>query len=80
MTRDAVVAAGVVLAFAALATTHVLVVAALAMRSPRWRALAALFVLPLAPYWALREGMRWRGWAWLAAAGAYGVARVLAGF
>jgi hypothetical protein len=80
MRRDAIVAVAVVLAFAALVTAHAALVASLAGRAPRWRALAALVVAPLAPYWGWREGMRWRARLWVGAALAYGVARVLAGF
>jgi hypothetical protein len=80
MKRDAIVAAAVVLAFAALVAAHVAIVASLARCSPRWRALAALVAAPLAPYWGWREGMRWRARVWVVAALAYGVARVLASF
>ena len=50
--KDAMLAGGLVLAFATLVTVHVAIVLGLAWRYPRWRALAALVVPPLAPYWA----------------------------
>jgi hypothetical protein len=64
--RDAVVLAGLLLAFATLVTVHVAIVFGLAFKQPRWRALAALVVPPLAPYWALTGGMRVRAGIWLA--------------
>ena len=36
-----------------------------AVRDPRWRALLAFFVPPLAPYWALRSGMSARAAIWI---------------
>jgi hypothetical protein len=71
MTRDAIVFAGLVVAFAVLVTAHVTLSFALARRPPRWRGLAALIVAPLAPWWAFRERMRVRGVLWVAAAVAY---------
>ena len=63
--KDAIVVGGLVLAFATLVTVHVAIVLGLAGRDPRWRALVALVVLPLAPYWALRGGMTKRGSVWI---------------
>jgi hypothetical protein len=63
--KDGVLVGGLVLAFATLVTVHVAIVLGLAVRDPRWRALAALFVPPLAPYWAFRDGMKVRGGIWL---------------
>lgn len=63
--KDAILVSGWVLAFATLVTVHVAIVLGLAWRVPRWRALAALFVPPLAPYWALRGGMAVRGAIWI---------------
>jgi hypothetical protein len=63
--KDALLIGGLVLAFALLVTVHVAIVLGLAWRDPRWRALVALFVPPLAPYWALRGGMRVRGGIWI---------------
>ncbi len=76
--RDAVVVALVVASFAILATLHVVVVAGLLAHRPRWRGLVALVVVPLAPYWAMRERMRVRGALWIGAAALYAVARVAA--
>ncbi|HEY3593220.1 MAG TPA: hypothetical protein VGL13_05080 [Polyangiaceae bacterium] len=76
--RDAIVSAGVVLAFATLITVHVAIAFGLAKQSPRWRGAAALLVPPLAPYWALRLGMMVRGAIWLGAVVVYAVFRGLA--
>jgi hypothetical protein len=64
--RDVVVLVGLLVAFATLVTVHVAIVFGLAFQEPRWRALVALVVPPLAPYWALRGGMRVRGGIWVA--------------
>jgi hypothetical protein len=77
MSRDEAVAIGLVLAFAALVTAHVTIVAGLLARRPRWRAPVALVVAPLAPYWAW-QAMRARALVWVAAAAAYVVALLLA--
>ncbi len=63
--RDALLFGGLVVAFAALCTVHIAIVWSLAMHHPRWRALVALVVPPLAPYWALRGGMVVRGGIWI---------------
>jgi hypothetical protein len=76
--RDAIVLGAVILAFVALVTAHVWIVVGLALRPPRWRALVALIVAPLAPWWALREKMRVRGVVWIAGAALYVIARALA--
>jgi hypothetical protein len=68
----------VVIAFATLITAHVTIVAGLAGRPPRWRAIAAFFVVPMAPYWGVRERMFARSAAWIASAAAYAVGRWLA--
>jgi hypothetical protein len=65
-------------AFATLATAHVALVWGLAWRPPRWRALLALPLAPLAPYWGFREGMRFRSAIWLLSAATYIVLRLLA--
>ena len=66
------------LAFATLVTAHVRLLFGLLARRPRLRALWALLVPPLAPFWAYRE--RLRGWAavWAAALVAYALALLLA--
>lgn len=71
MSRDEAVTAGLVLAFAALVTAHVALVAGLAARPPRWRALAALVVVPLAPFWGRAERLHVRTLTWLVSAAAY---------
>jgi len=63
--KDGILVGGLVLAFAVLVTVHVAIVLGLAWRDPRWHALAAFFVPPLAPYWAFRSGMKVRGGIWI---------------
>jgi hypothetical protein len=63
--RDALLFGGIVVAFATLVTAHVAIVWSLAKLHPRWRALVAFVVPPLAPYWALRSGMVVRGGIWI---------------
>ena len=74
---DAFLFGALVLAFATAVTAHVSIVVGLASRLPRWRALAALLVAPLAPYWAFRERMRVRGGIWIFSVVAYTVVRML---
>ena len=64
--------------FAALLTAHVALVWGLAWRRPRWRALVALPLAPLAPYWGARSGMHVRVAVWGVSAVAYIVLRALA--
>jgi hypothetical protein len=73
MSRDEAVSAGLVVAFASLVTAHVMLVAGLAARPPRWRALAGLLVFPLALLWARDERMHRRLVLWLASGAAYGL-------
>ena len=54
------------------------IVFGLALRPPRWRALVALTVPPLAPYWGARGGMHARVVVWGASAAAYIVLRLIA--
>ncbi|HEY8040036.1 MAG TPA: hypothetical protein VIF15_09595 [Polyangiaceae bacterium] len=77
MSRDELLAGGVILSFATLVTAHVTLAVGLAARRPRWRALAALVVAPLAPYWGHREQMHARTAAWVAGAVAYAILRWL---
>ena len=60
-TRDAVVAVGLVVAFATLVSLHLATVFGLARRRRAGAALGALLVPPLAPWWAIAHGMRARG-------------------
>jgi len=76
--RDQIVVSLLVVAFATLVTAHVTLVVGLARRSPRWRALAAFFVAPLAPWWGWHERLRARAVLWVVAALAYGVTRAFA--
>ncbi|MDP9002081.1 MAG: hypothetical protein M3O46_18465 [Myxococcota bacterium] len=48
----------------AFASAHVALVAGLAHLHPRWRALLAVAIPPLAPWWGWRAGMRRRTIAW----------------
>jgi hypothetical protein len=73
ISRDEALSVGLVLAFAALVTAHLTLVAGLAGRKPRWRALVALLVLPLAPAWGRREGFHVRTVIWAVSAVAYAV-------
>ncbi len=63
--RDVLIVGGLVVAFATLVTVHVAIVFGLAKQQPRWRAALAFVVPPLAPYWALRNGMMVRGGIWI---------------
>lgn len=72
MSRDEALFGGVVLSFAVLVVAHLALVVGLAARRPRWRALAALVIIPLAPYWGRAERMHARVVVWIASALAYG--------
>jgi hypothetical protein len=61
----------VALVLAAFVAAHASLVAGLARRHPRWRALAALAVPALAPWWGWGAGMRKRAILWLGALAAY---------
>jgi len=63
--KDWLLFSGLLVAFATLVTVHVAIVFGLAQKEPRWRAVAAFFVPPLAPYWAIRGGMTVRGGVWI---------------
>lgn len=76
--NDGVAFVAVVVAFAIAVTAHVTIVFGLARRGPKWHAAAALFLVPLAPYWALRERMRARAAMWIVGVVVYAVARALA--
>jgi hypothetical protein len=70
------VVGAVVLAFAFLVTAHLAIAVGLVAKTPRWRALVALVVAPLAPYWAWREHMRVRAVIWAAGLVLYVVALI----
>lgn len=76
--RDELIVFALLSSFAILATSHIAIVAGLARRPERHRAPIALFIAPLAPYWALREKMWMRGIGWIGCAVVYAMARVLA--
>ncbi len=78
--KDIVLVACVVLAFAFLVTAHVAIVVGLIGKTPRWRAPAAFFLAPLAPYWAWHERMRVRAGLWVGGLVVYVVARIAASF
>ncbi len=78
MTRDRIELGLLVIAFATLLTTHVALTIGLARRAPRWRALVAFLVPPLAPWWGWQERMRARGVLWIAAAVLYALMLTLA--
>ncbi len=78
MTRDELAAAALVVAFAALVTVHVTLVVGLARRAPWWRALVALVVAPLAPYWGWQQRLRIRSVVWIVSAVAYAAALIAA--
>jgi hypothetical protein len=79
MSRDEGIFLALVVAFAALVTAHLSLVAALARTRAWWRAVVALVVVPLAPIWGYRERLRVRTGLWVASATVYIAARVLAG-
>jgi len=78
MWQDRVALSILVLAFAVLATTHVALLLGLARRAPRWRALFALLIPPLAPWWGWQERLCGRCAVWLASMALYAVTRSLA--
>lgn len=57
-------------------TAHVVIVAGLLTKRPRWFALVALMALPAAPILAHRAGLRVRAYLWLFAALAYVVVQL----
>ncbi len=61
------------LALGLLVTSHVALAALLVARRPRWRALLALVVPPLAPYWGWTEGLKIWSVLWLFSATLYAV-------
>jgi len=65
-------------ALAVFLAAHVALVAGLARRRPSWRAVVALLVPPLAPWWGYRAGLRVATIAWCAALALYAVGVVVA--
>ena len=76
--KDGLLFCGLLVAFATLVTVHVAIVFGLAQKQPRWRAVAAFFVPPLAPYWAFRDGMAVRAAIWIGSIILYAAALALA--
>lgn len=76
--RDEAIVTLLALSFAALVTVHGSSLLGLTVRAPRWHALAALFVPPLAPYWAARGHMRVRASLWVGSLAAYILALLMA--
>ena len=66
------------LALAALVTTHVRLLFGLVSEPPRLRALWALLLPPLAPFWAYREKLRGWATAWGIALVTYALSLLLA--
>jgi hypothetical protein len=75
--HDAALTIGVICAFALLVTVHVVTVFGLARRRHFAAALGSLVIPPLAPYFALTQGMPARAIAWIASAALYAVAFLL---
>lgn len=76
--KDMVLMGVVVLAFAFLVTAHLAIAVGLVAKTPRWRALVALVVAPLAPYWAWRDHMRVRAGIWVVGLVLYVIALIAA--
>jgi hypothetical protein len=68
-----VIAALVATDLAVFAGAHVTLLGSLALRAPRYRAIVALVVPPLAPYWAWRDGLKVRVYVWAATLTVYGI-------
>ena len=76
--KDLIVVATLVISLALFITAHVTITYGLAVRHPRWRALVAFCVPPLAVFWAWRERMRVRAGIWAASLVLYVVATIVA--
>ena len=76
---DAALVIALVATSALAVTAHLAIAAGLVRRAPRWRALAALLVAPLAPWFAVREHMPVRAGAWIVGVVGYVIARVASG-
>jgi hypothetical protein len=77
--RDLVIVIVAIVSCALLITAQISIIAALAVRPPRWRALVVIVLPPLAPFWAFREKLRGRAVTWLVSAVVYAVVRLIAG-
>ena len=76
--KDLILTSFLIVPSALLVTVHLAIVGALLFRSPRWWALLALLVPPLAPYQASRQHMPFRAGLWVACAAVYLAARIAA--
>ena len=75
---DLAVYAAIVVSFAALVTAHAALAFGLSRLRPHWRGPVGFVLLPLAPYWGFKAGLRARSILWLLALAAY-VAALMAG-
>jgi hypothetical protein len=75
---DTAITLVLLLTFAALVTVHVATVFSLAQKRHVTAAMVGLFVPPLAPFWAIRKGMKARGAAWIVLALLYATALAFA--
>ncbi|HEV8551558.1 MAG TPA: hypothetical protein VGQ57_21065 [Polyangiaceae bacterium] len=75
---DILLVLGPSLSLALLVTAHVALVAALAVRRPRWHAALALVVPPLAVFWGREQKLNVWCAVWLAALVLYGATFALA--
>ncbi len=75
--QDIVLFAALVVSFAILITAHITIVYGLFARRLPGRAAISFFVPPLAPAWAMTQGMAVRGGVWIFAVVVYGVAWLL---
>lgn len=71
---DAAIFITLVVSFATFVTAHVALAFGLTVRPPRWRGPVGFVVVPLAPYWGFREGLRARSLIWLLGFGLYAAA------
>jgi hypothetical protein len=75
--RDLVITALLIFGFAAFVTIHVWLAVRLIIHvKPRIRGVAALFVPPLAPLWAYREGFQKGAILWVVSLALYVIARL----
>jgi hypothetical protein len=76
MNADVSLVGAIALLTGLLFTVHVVIVAGLIKRRPRWPALIALLAPPAAPILAHRAGLRLRAYVWAFAAIGYVVVRL----
>jgi hypothetical protein len=76
--RDLVLGGAIMASFVLAIATHVALLAGLVLRRPRWRAIVALVLPPMAPLWAWKAGMHARVVAWGLALLAYALSCAIA--